>query len=98
MGKLSAIADRIRDTKARLDAEADKLAARMDDIDKAAPVAFSRGHAFLSDQQAQVDEIEGTLRQLSNLPLDVPATLPVDSGPTPGPSDHAAFVRRNQQQ
>lgn len=70
MGKLSAIADRIKDTKTRLEAEADKLAAKMDGIDAEAPKAFARGHAFLDAQSAEVAEIEDTLRQLSNLPLD----------------------------
>lgn len=70
VGKLSAIAERIRDTKKRLDDEADKLAARLDDIDAASPKAFDRGHAFIKSQQSEVDEIESTLRQLSNLPLD----------------------------
>lgn len=77
MGKLSAMADRIRDTKARLEAEADKLGAKLgaklDGIDKAAPTAFARGHTFLDAQAAEVAEIEDTLRQLSNLPLDAPA-------------------------
>lgn len=79
MGKLSAIADRIRDTKTRLDMEADKLATRLDDIDQAAPVAFSRGHAFLTAQAAEVDEIESILRELSNLGPNEPAPSPRDS-------------------
>lgn len=86
VGKLSSIAERIRDTKTRLDVEADKLALRLDDIDAAAPKAFDRGHAFLTAQASEVAEIEDTLRELSNLPLgelpasqiDLPAT-PTDT-------------------
>lgn len=80
VGKLSAIAERIRDTKTRLESEADKLGAKLDMIDKAAPVAFQRGHAFIAAQHAEVNEIEDTLRQLSNLPLD---ELPASPGASP---------------
>lgn len=80
VGKLSAIAERIRDTKKRLDDEADKLATRLDDIDHAAPKAFDRGHRFLDSQESEVNEIEETLRQLSNLPLD---ELPASPGASP---------------
>jgi hypothetical protein len=44
-------------------------------------VAFSRGHAFIAAQHAEVAEIETTLRQLSNLPLDGSEGLP---GASPG--------------
>jgi acetoin utilization deacetylase AcuC-like enzyme len=68
--KLSAVADRIRATKERLDKEADALASRLDEIDTVAPKAFDRAHVFLDHQKAEVGTIEDTLRQLSNLPLD----------------------------
>lgn len=70
MSKLQAVADRIKDTKKRLDDEADKLALRLDKIEKDAPAAFDRGHKFLDAQQQDVAGIEATLRQLGNLPLD----------------------------
>lgn len=81
MGKLSDLADRIKDTKARLEAEADNLASKLDDIDALAPKAFERGHAFIEAQQAEVDEIDAVLRQLSNLPLERSAGLTKDSAP-----------------
>lgn len=83
VGKLSAIAERIRDTKTRLESEADKLGAKLDMIDQAAPVAFQRGHAFIAAQHAEVNEIESTLRQLSNLPLDDAPTSPGGSPVAP---------------
>jgi len=70
MSKLSAVADRIKQTKKRLDDEADKLMNKLDGLDVKAPAAFDRGHAFLTQQHAEVDAIDDTLRQLSNLPLD----------------------------
>jgi hypothetical protein len=96
MGKLSSIAERIKDTKDRLEKEADKLAAKLDTIDAAAPKAFDRGHAFLDSQRAEVDEIEDTLRQLSNLPLERLPDSPTDSGEPAGeskPSEPAALPK-----
>ena len=69
MSKLAAIAERIKDTKTRLDAEADKLAERLDAVDAKAPGAFDGAHAFLAKQDAEIQAIEDTMRQLSNLPL-----------------------------
>lgn len=78
VGKLSAVADRIRKNKALLDMEDDKLEVKLDAIDKLAPVAFKAGHAFLDSQKAEVAEIEGTLRELSRL---------TNSGPLDGSPD-----------
>lgn len=87
VGKLSAVADRIRKNKALLDMEADKLEVKLDAIDKLAPVAFKAGHAFLDSQKAEVAEIEGTLRELSRLtnagPLDGSEDLPPGSPTAP---------------
>lgn len=103
MGKLSSLAERIRDTKASLEAQADQLAVKLDGIDAAAPTAFARGHAFVDAQAAEVGEIEDTLRQLSNLPLDastaspgglpraanIPAASPAE--PAPAVADKTTF-------
>jgi hypothetical protein len=70
MHKLSVIADRIKGTKAKFEVEADKLAAQLDRIE----AAFDRGHAFLAAQAVEVGEIEDTLQNLSNLPLEPSAT------------------------
>jgi hypothetical protein len=70
MHKLSVIADRIKGTKAKFELEADKLAAQLDRIE----AAFDRGHAFLAAQAVEVGEIEDTLQNLSNLPLEPSAT------------------------
>lgn len=69
MGKLSAFADRMKDTKARLEVEVDRLNVKLDGIDQAAPKAFDQSHRFLDAQAGEIQEIEDTLRQLSNLPF-----------------------------
>jgi hypothetical protein len=69
MGKLQEVAARMRETKVKLDAEADKLAARLDELDTKAPKAFDHGHQFLDMQHKDVDGLEEGLRQLTNLPL-----------------------------
>lgn len=70
MSKLQAIADRIKDTKRKLDEQADKLARRLDSVDSLAPDAIGKAHSFLDAQEADVRSIEDTLNQLTNLPLD----------------------------
>lgn len=70
MSKLQAAAEAIKATKAMLDTEADKLMVRIMDINKAAPAAIAKSHAFLDMQKADVSEIESTLATLTNLPLD----------------------------
>ena len=70
MGKLQAVAQRIRQTKTNLEAEADKLAGKLDELDKKAPAAFERGHTIIAQHNADVDAMDSELRQLSNLPLD----------------------------
>jgi hypothetical protein len=69
MGKLQEIALRIAKTKESLDAEADKLSARLDEIDRKAPEAFTRGKAVIDQHSADLDAMEAELRQLSNVPL-----------------------------
>jgi len=70
MSKLTELSDRIKSTKEKLEAEADKLHAKLDEIDKAAPTAFDHGHRFIAAQKAEVEGITATLTQLTNLPLD----------------------------
>lgn len=70
MSKLTSVADRIRDTKKRLEDKADALNRQLDGTDKLEVEAFARASQFLDMQAAEVDEIDKTIRQLSNLPLD----------------------------
>lgn len=69
MGKLHQVAQRIADTKKKLEAEADKLNEKLDGLDAKAPDAFAKGHAIIEQHNADVDAMESELRQLSNLPL-----------------------------
>ena len=70
MGKLSATADRMRELKVRLEQKADALNKKMDAADTTEKAAFERAHKFLEEQGREVDEIEKTITQLTNLPLD----------------------------
>lgn len=74
MGKLQSIAERIKQTKSSLEAEADKLAAQLDEIDKVAPSAFANGTAYIGQLKTDVHTMDSELRQLSNLPLDSSST------------------------
>lgn len=69
MSKLHEAASRIAGVKAANDADGDELMAKMDEIERIRPGAKANAHAFLNDQKAELESIESTLRQLSNLPL-----------------------------
>lgn len=70
MGKLAAVAQRIGETRKKLESEADRLALRLDDMDKKAPAAFDRAHSIIDQHNTDLDSMESELRQLSNLPLE----------------------------
>jgi len=70
MSKLHALADRIKATKKSLEARADEVNARLDEMDKVAPEVFDRAGTFIASQEADVQALDDGLRQLSNLPLD----------------------------
>ena len=65
-GKLHGIAQRIAATKKSLDDQADKLAQRLDDLDKKAPEAFTKASALIEQHNTDIDAMEGELRQLTN--------------------------------
>lgn len=54
----------------RLLREADKLAAKLDGLDQKAPESFARAHQVIEQHSADIDAMDGELRQLSNLPLE----------------------------
>jgi hypothetical protein len=70
MGKLHDVAQRVAQTRQRLSDEADKIAARLDQIDQKAPNAFANAHSILDQHNSDLDAMETELRQLSNIPLD----------------------------
>lgn len=63
------LADRMRDMHGAVSKGLDALAERIDDTEKAIPIAFDRAHNFIDAQQESVTEIDDVLRALSNLPL-----------------------------
>jgi len=67
MGKLHLTAQRIKYARAKLEAEADKINARLDDLDKKAPAAFANANSVVDSQHADVDGMDAEIRQLSNL-------------------------------
>lgn len=68
MSKLGAIADRMKAKKVAHDAKADEWAARLDAIDQREPHAFAIGDAVIAERDADLAEMEATMRTLSNLP------------------------------
>lgn len=64
------LADRMRGMHGAVSKGLDELAVRIDDTEKAIPIAFDRAHDFIDAQQASVTEIDDVLKALSNLPLE----------------------------
>jgi hypothetical protein len=69
VSKLAAMADRIASKKAAHDRKADEWAARLDALEKQEPLAFAAGDAVIAEREADVAQMEATMRSLSNLPL-----------------------------
>src|ERR1700726_4981322 len=69
VSKLSEIADRIKTKKAAHDTKADEWAARLDEIERREPHAFAAGDAVIAEREADLAQMESTMRTLSNLPL-----------------------------
>ena len=69
MSKLAAIGDRIAAKKAAHDRQADLWAARLNAVDEREKHAFAIGEAVIIEREADLSELESTVRTLSNLPL-----------------------------
>lgn len=72
MSKITELSQRIHKHKAAMDADADAMMARLDEIEKRWPGVRDQGSGYLDEQKADIDTMEADMRQLSN-------------GPTPGP-------------
>lgn len=68
VSKLGAIADRIKAKKEAHDKIADEWAERLDALDRREPDAFAAGHSVLEAREADLADMEATMRSLSNLP------------------------------
>lgn len=68
MSKLGAIAERIAAKKEAHDKKADEWAARLDALDRREPDAFAIGDAVIGEREADLTDMESSMRTLSNLP------------------------------
>lgn len=68
MGKLHLVAQRIREDRAKLDAEGDKMLAQLDSNAARAPSVLAKGYAIIGSQKADIDGMDDELNQISNLP------------------------------
>lgn len=68
VSKLGAIAERIAAKKAAHDAKADEWALRLDGLDRREPDAFAIGDAVIEEREADLSDMERSMRQLGNLP------------------------------
>ena len=68
VSKLAAVADRIKTKKESYDKKADDWGNRLDALDRREPDAFAAGEAVMSEREADLADMEATMRALSNLP------------------------------
>ena len=71
MSKLAAVAERLAQTRRWLDQEADRLAARLDQLEARAPAAIQNAHRLLDDQLKEVEATEQMIQQWVNASLEV---------------------------
>src|SRR5262245_25332012 len=82
MGKLTAVLERIAQTKQRLDEEAERLAARLDRLERGAPVIIRQAHRLLDDQLRELDATAQLIEQWTSA-LDVADSLHGYRSPSP---------------
>jgi hypothetical protein len=82
MGKLTAVLERITQTKQRLDEEADRLAVRLDRLERDAPVIIQQAHRILNDQLRELDATAQLIERWANA-LDVADSLHGYRSPSP---------------
>jgi hypothetical protein len=71
MSKLAAVAERLAQTRRWLDQEADRLAARLDQLERRAPAAIQNAHRILDEQQRELDATEQMVAQWLSASADV---------------------------
>jgi hypothetical protein len=74
MSKLAQVAERIAQTRRWIEQEADRLAARLDQIEKRAPAAFQNAHRILDEQQRDLDATEQMVQQWLSASAEVSGT------------------------
>ena len=63
MSKLAEVAERLAETRRWLDQEADRLAARLDQLERRAPKAIQNAHRLIDEQLRGLDETERMVQQ-----------------------------------
>ena len=63
MSKLAEVAERLAETRRWLDQEADRLAARLDQLERRAPKAIQTAHRLIDEQLRGLDETERMVQQ-----------------------------------
>jgi hypothetical protein len=94
MSKLAAVAERLAQTRRWLDQEADRLAARLDQLERRAPAAIQNAHRILDEQQRELDATEQMVAQWLNASAEVAAgankpRAPQQAGTSPLPRPQA---------
>lgn len=84
MSKLAEVAERLAETRRWLDQEASKLAARLDQLEKRAPIAIQTAHRLLDEQLKGLEETERMVQQWMSATADLAEAS--KSKPQPAPA------------
>lgn len=88
MSKLADVAERLAETRRWLDQEAERLAARLDQLEKRAPIAIQTAHRLLDEQLRGLDTTEKMVQQWLNATSELAGATkhtPQHAGPSPVP-------------
>jgi hypothetical protein len=70
MGRAAAIAERMKDTHQKFNAELDQVAVKLDEFDAKKPEVMRVAHATADSFHSEADELLRELAVISNIPLD----------------------------
>jgi hypothetical protein len=73
MSKLAEVAERLAETRRWLDQEASRLAARLDQLEKRAPIAIQTAHRLVDEQLRGLEETERMVQQWLSATADLGA-------------------------
>ena len=93
MSKLAAVAERLAQTRRWLDQEADRLAARLDQLERRAPAAIQHAHRILDEQQKDLEATEQMIQQMVNASVSLEAAAGSNKARAPQPAGPSQLPR-----
>ena len=93
MSNLAAVAERLAQTRRWLDQEADRLATRLDQLERRAPAAIQHAHRLLDEQQKDLEATEQMILQMVSASVSLEAAVGSNKARAPQPADTSQLPR-----